>query len=132
MNNILTLETKKYSLKLENFEGPLDLLCHLVDKNKMDIDKVKNPIIDSINNLVTSNIITAAQGRSLKDAIKEKIKEHTVEHPVQKVMLDEIIRYYSSMNLLDDDELWTLKSIQSNRNGIHSFEGRTIGTWLVV
>lgn len=96
---------------------------------EMDIYKVKNPIIDSINNLVTSNIITAAQGRSLKNAIKEKIKEHTVEHPVQKVMLDEIIRYYSSMNLLDDDELLTLKSIQSNRNGIHSFEGRTIGTW---
>ncbi len=41
MNNILTLETKKYSLKLENFEGPLDLLCHLVDKNKMDINDVK-------------------------------------------------------------------------------------------
>lgn len=40
MNNILTLETKKYSLKLENFEGPLDLLCHLVDKNKMDIYEV--------------------------------------------------------------------------------------------
>ena len=40
MNGILTLETKKYSLKLENFEGPLDLLCHLVDKNKMDIYKV--------------------------------------------------------------------------------------------
>lgn len=41
MNNILVLETKKYSLKLENFEGPLDLLCHLVDKNKMDINQVK-------------------------------------------------------------------------------------------
>lgn len=40
MNEILTLETKKYNIKLENFEGPLDLLCHLVDKNKMDIDKV--------------------------------------------------------------------------------------------
>lgn len=40
MNNILTLETKKYNIKLENFEGPLDLLCHLVDKNKMEIDKV--------------------------------------------------------------------------------------------
>ena len=40
MNNILTLETKKYEIKLENFEGPLDLLCHLVDKNKMDIYKV--------------------------------------------------------------------------------------------
>ena len=40
MNEILTLETKKYNIKLENFEGPLDLLYHLVDKNKMDIDKV--------------------------------------------------------------------------------------------
>ena len=40
MQNILTLETKKYSLKLENFEGPLDLLCHLVDKNKMNINEV--------------------------------------------------------------------------------------------
>ena len=40
MNTILALETKKYAIKLENFEGPLDLLCHLVDKNKMDITKV--------------------------------------------------------------------------------------------
>ncbi|MBQ7667720.1 MAG: segregation/condensation protein A [Clostridia bacterium] len=26
-----------YNLKLENFEGPLDLLCHLIEKNKMNI-----------------------------------------------------------------------------------------------
>ena len=37
MPNVLTLETNKYSIKLNNFEGPLDLLCHLIDKNKMDI-----------------------------------------------------------------------------------------------
>lgn len=41
MQNILSLETKKYEIRLENFEGPLDLLCHLIDKNKMDIYKVK-------------------------------------------------------------------------------------------
>jgi len=41
MQNILTLESKKYEIKLNNFEGPLDLLCHLIDKNKMDIHKVK-------------------------------------------------------------------------------------------
>ncbi len=34
---ILMLETKKYAIKIDNFEGPLDLLCHLIDKNKMDI-----------------------------------------------------------------------------------------------
>ena len=36
-NNVLTLETNKYAIKINNFEGPLDLLCHLIDKNKMDI-----------------------------------------------------------------------------------------------
>jgi len=34
---LLTLETKKYAIKINNFEGPLDLLCHLIDKNKMNI-----------------------------------------------------------------------------------------------
>ena len=36
--SILTLETNKYALKLENFEGPLDLLIHLIDKNKNQED----------------------------------------------------------------------------------------------
>ena len=40
MEQILNIKTKKYEIKLENFEGPLDLLCHLVDKNKMDIYQV--------------------------------------------------------------------------------------------
>ena len=41
MPNILTLETNKYNVKIDNFEGPLDLLCHLIDKNKMDIYEIK-------------------------------------------------------------------------------------------
>lgn len=41
MQNILTLETNKYAIKIENFEGPLDLLCHLIDKNKMNIYDIK-------------------------------------------------------------------------------------------
>lgn len=39
-NKVISLETTKYELKLDNFEGPLDLLCYLIDKNKMDIYKV--------------------------------------------------------------------------------------------
>ncbi len=35
------METKKYALRLDNFEGPLDLLCYLIDKNKMDIYKIE-------------------------------------------------------------------------------------------
>jgi len=41
MQNVLTLETNKYKVKVENFEGPLDLLCHLIDKNKMDVCDIK-------------------------------------------------------------------------------------------
>ena len=38
--SILTLETKRYAIKINNFEGPLDLLCHLIDKNKMNIHDI--------------------------------------------------------------------------------------------
>lgn len=41
MQNIFTLETNKYSIKTENFEGPLGLLCHLIDINQMDIYDIK-------------------------------------------------------------------------------------------
>ena len=41
MQNVLTLESNKYKVKIENFEGPLDLLCHLIDKNKMNICDIK-------------------------------------------------------------------------------------------
>ena len=34
---VLALETKKYAIKIDNFEGPLDLLCHLIDINEMNI-----------------------------------------------------------------------------------------------
>ena len=47
MNRVLTLESTKYNIKIDNFEGPLDLLCHLIDVNKMDIYDVNiNEITD--------------------------------------------------------------------------------------
>ena len=38
---ILSLESTKYALRLDNFEGPLDLLVYLIDKNKMNIYDIK-------------------------------------------------------------------------------------------
>ena len=66
MNDILSLETKKYNIKLENFEGPLDLLCHLVDKNKMDIDKVNiteitDQYIEYLNTMEELNLEIASE-----------------------------------------------------------------------
>ena len=61
MPNVLTLESKKYEVKVENFEGPLDLLCHLIDKNKLDIYKISlsditDQYIDYINNMEQQNL----------------------------------------------------------------------------
>ena len=56
MQNFFTLETNKYNIKTENFEGPLDLLCHLIDVNKMDIydisiNEITDQYIDYINQM---------------------------------------------------------------------------------
>ena len=61
MQNLLTLETKKYAIKIQNFEGPLDLLCHLIDKNKMKISDVKlseitDQYIDYIDSMESMNL----------------------------------------------------------------------------
>ena len=61
MQNVLTLETKKYAIKIENFEGPLDLLCHLIDKNKMNINDIKlneitDQYIEHINKMEEMNL----------------------------------------------------------------------------
>ena len=61
MVNVLSLETTKYPIKIDNFEGPLDLLCHLIDKNKMDIYDIKiseitDQYIEYINNMEKMNL----------------------------------------------------------------------------
>ena len=64
--SILTLETSKYDIKIENFEGPLDLLCHLIEKNKMDIYDIKlseitDQYIEYINEAEKLNIEVASE-----------------------------------------------------------------------
>ena len=36
---------KKYEIHLDYFDGPLDLLLHLIDKNKMDIYDIPIAVI---------------------------------------------------------------------------------------
>ena len=103
MQNILTLETKKYEIKINNFEGPLDLLCHLIEKNKMDIFEVNISDIteqyieyikqmEEMNLEVTSEFIIMAstllylKSKTLlpKDTIDEE--ELTEEQLIQRII----------------------------------------------
>ena len=103
MQNILTLETNKYNLKLENFEGPLDLLCHLIDKNKMDIydinlNEITDQYIEYINKMermnleVTSEFLIMAstllyiKSKNLLPTQVEDEKELTEEELLQRII----------------------------------------------
>lgn len=64
--SILTLETKKYAIKIENFEGPLDLLCHLIEKNKMNIydihlNEITDQYIQYLNEMEKMNLEIASE-----------------------------------------------------------------------
>lgn len=64
--SILTLETKKYSIKIDNFEGPLDLLCYLIDKNKMNIydvnlNDITEQYIEFLNTMEEMNLEIASE-----------------------------------------------------------------------
>lgn len=66
MPNVLTLETKEIKIKTENFEGPLDLLCHLIDKNKMDIydinlNEITDQYIEYINQMEKQKLAVSSE-----------------------------------------------------------------------
>ncbi|MBP3255105.1 MAG: segregation/condensation protein A [Clostridia bacterium] len=103
MPNVLTLETNKYAIKIENFEGPLDLLCHLIDKNKMDIYDIKiseitDQYISYINQMekmnleITSEFLVMAstllylKSKSLLPTEVEDEKELTEEELLQRII----------------------------------------------
>ena len=63
---ILTLETKQYAIKIENFEGPLDLLCHLIDINKMNIydinlSEITDQYVKYLNEMEKMNLEIASE-----------------------------------------------------------------------
>lgn len=104
MNNVLKLETTKYAIKLENFEGPLDLLCYLIDKNKMDISEVKiaditQQYLEYIKNasdrldlevasefLVMATALVLLKSKKLLPAVAEEEDELTEEELLQRII----------------------------------------------
>lgn len=94
---------EQYLIKMENFEGPLDLLCHLIEKNKMDICEIRIAEITDqymeylsqmkkMNLEVTSEFIVMAakliylKSKSLLPSIIEDDEEN--EFDLIKVLLD--------------------------------------------
>ena len=101
--SILTLETNKYDIKIENFEGPLDLLCSLIEKNKMDIYDIKlseitDQYIEYINEaeklnmeiasefLVIASTLLYIKSKNLLPNLNEDDEELTEEELKRKII----------------------------------------------
>ena len=100
MQNVLTLETKKYSIKTENFEGPLDLLCHLIDKNKMDIydinlSQITDQYIDFIKQMEEMNLDVTSEFLVMSSTLLYLKSKHLlpkVEEDEEEITEEELIR----------------------------------------
>ena len=100
MPNILALETKKYAIKLENFEGPLDLLCNLIEKNKMSIyeiklDEITDQYIEFLDRAQELNLEVASEFLTLASTllyIKSKKLLPNKQEESEEISEDELIR----------------------------------------
>ena len=105
MQNVFTLEINKYKIKTENFEGPLDLLCHLIDVNQMDIydislSEITDQYIEYINQMeemnleVTSEFLIMASNllylKSKKLLPRQEIEEEMLS---EEELIQRIIEY---------------------------------------
>lgn len=103
MQKVLTLETSKYAIKLENFQGPLDLLCTLIEKNKMNIydinlNEITDQYISYINKMeemnleVTSEFLTMAstllylKSKKLLPNRQDEEEEITEEELIRRIV----------------------------------------------
>ena len=100
MQNVLTLETNKYAIKIENFEGPLDLLCHLIDKNKMNIYDIKlseitDQYIEYINQMEKMNLDITSEFLVMSSTLLYLKSKHLlpkVESEEEEITEEELIR----------------------------------------
>lgn len=93
-------------------------------------EDTKSAIANVVKQLVDNGVIEQEQGKSIKKAVKKEIDLHIKPHALEKIMLDEVIAFYQKQNILDEDDIFILRIIQSNRNGIHAYMGREMGTWM--
>lgn len=116
------------SVKLEAFEGPLDLLLHLIDKNKVDIYDIPIAEIteqymeyvqamkDMDLNIVSEFLVMAATLLSIKAKmlLPQEVDEDGEEIDPREALVQQLIEYkmYKYMSLeLKDRQLYAGKAV---------------------
>ena len=119
-----------YSIKIDSFEGPLDLLLHLIKQSNIDIydisiDKITKQYLDYINkmeelniNVASSYLVMAAElmeikSKSLLPKIEEEVNEE--EEVVSKEnLINKLVEYKKYKEISSK-----FKELELNRNNIY-------------
>ena len=100
-------ENNLYKIKIENFEGPLDLLYHLVEKNKMNIydipiSEITDQYIHYINSMkamnleVTGDFLVMASNLlyiKSKTLLPTEVKENEEENISREELIQKLVEY---------------------------------------
>ena len=128
MPTLLTLETKKYSIKIDNFEGPLDLLIYLIEKNKMDIydinlTEITDQYIEYLNAMEEMNLeiaseflIMASSLLYLKSKKLDEAEELTEEELIRRII--EYKKYKEITKVFKENYSSFSKIIEKNQEEI--------------
>ena len=117
-----------FTIKLENFEGPLDLLLYFIKRDKIDIydipiSKITKEYIDTINRTKKLNvaiagefILMASMLTRLKTRMllprKEDEEGLEIDDP-RSVLVDQLVQYKTFKNIANQ-----LRTIQNNNKDI--------------
>lgn len=119
-----------YSIKINEFEGPLDLLLHLIKQSNIDIvdieiNEITKQYLDYINkmeelniNVASSYLVMAAELMEIKSkSLLPKQEEETEEEEEvvsKENLINKLIEYQKYKDMIS-----TFKSLESNRNNIY-------------
>lgn len=103
-------EISKYNIKIEDFEGPLDLLCFLIKKNKMNIDNINIYkiiedyleyiyIMESLNLEIATEFITMAsmliyiKSKKILPKVGQEQEDQEDDEISEEALKEKIIKY---------------------------------------
>lgn len=99
--NVISYESNKYELRLDNFEGPLDALIYLIDKNKMNIcdisiANITNQYLFLLKKQEEFNLEVASEFLVMASTLllikSKKLLPSTSEHDEAELTEEELLR----------------------------------------
>ena len=102
-----------YDINLDNFQGPMDLLLHLIKKKKMNILDIKLEIIideyleyikkcEDLNlNIASSYLVMASELLEIKSRMLLPHEEEVLEEDLETNLKNRLIQYEKYKNMVN-------------------------------